>query len=384
MKKVLLASTIAALGVTSLPASAEKGQVYINPAVGYMTFDSDRSLDDTGLGALGLEYQFHEHWGVEILGLSGNPDHDVVGDIDLEAYRLDGLFYLGNMGKLKPYLAAGVGKAQFEFSFDDYEEDQYNLGGGVRYLINNAISARADLRAVHGDDNSTWDALATIGLSYAFGGSSKPAPAPAPEPVAEPEPAPAPAPTKPVPPTPADSDNDGVFDDKDQCPNTPEGVKVDANGCPLDSDKDGVPNYLDKCLDSAPDARVDSKGCDLKRVRVDEIKLKVQFASNSSIVPESAMSEIKKVADFMGRHKDLVVEIEGHTDSMGKASYNKFLSQRRADAVAKVLVDKFGIDSGRVKATGYGEEKPVASNETAEGRQENRRVVAVLQKEVEE
>jgi OOP family OmpA-OmpF porin len=383
MKKLVLASTIAAMGLASATANAEKGQVYINPAVGYMTFDSDRSLDDTALGALGLEYQFHEHWGVEVLGLSANPDHDLDFQVDLEAYRLDALYYFKESGKFKPYLAAGVGQADFDFGFDDYEEDQYNAGGGVRYLINESISARADVRAIHGDDNSTWDSLVTLGISYVFGGSSKPAPAPAPEPVAEPEPEPAPAP-EPVPAAPADSDNDGVIDDNDQCPGTPAGAQVDANGCPLDTDKDGVADYMDECPESAPDARVDSKGCKLKKVRVEEIKLNVTFATNSSVVPPSAMTEIKGVADFMNQYDDIVVDIEGHTDSMGKASYNKFLSQRRADAVAKVLVEEFGIDAGRVNATGYGEEKPVATNDTAAGRQQNRRVVAVLQKEVEE
>ena len=276
MKKLVLASTIAAMGLASATANADKGQVYINPAVGYMTFDSDRNLDDTGLGALGLEYQFHEHWGVEVLGLSANPDPDLGPEVDLEAYRLDALYYFKESGKFKPYLAVGVGQADFDFDFDDYEEDQYNAGGGVRYLINESISARADIRAVHGEDNSTWDSLVTLGLSYAFGGSSKPAPAPAPEPVAEPEPEPAPAPVEPVPAAPADSDNDGVIDDNDQCPGTPEGAQVDANGCPLDTDKDGVADYMDQCPESAPDARVDSKGCKLKKVRV-EIAVNEEF-----------------------------------------------------------------------------------------------------------
>ena len=378
MKKVFVASAIAALGFGSVPAQAEEGRFLINPAVGYMSFDSDRSLDDVALGALGLEYQFTDHWAVELLGLSANPEYDPTGrDADLEALRLDALYYFNNSGKFKPYLAAGAGQAQIDFGFDDYEEDQLNLGGGVRYLINESLSARADVRAIHGEDNSTWDSLVTLGLSLAFGGSSKPVPAPAPEPVAEAEPAPAPA-------APADSDNDGVVDASDQCPNTPANASVDANGCPLDTDKDGVADYLDQCPDSAADDRVDSKGCKLKKVRVDEIKLNVQFATNSSVVPQSAMSEIEGVANFMKAHPDLVVDIEGHTDSMGKDSYNKFLSQRRADAVAKVLVEKFGIDAGRVKAIGYGEEKPVATNDTAEGRQANRRVVAVLQQEVSE
>lgn len=376
MKKVFVASAIAALGMASAAANAEEGQVLINPAVGYMSFDSDRDLDDVTLGALGLEYQFTNHWAVELLGLSANPEYQVTGkDVDLEALRLDALYYFSNSGKFKPYLAAGAGQAQIDFGFDDYEEDQFNLGGGVRYLINESLSARADVRAIHGEDNSTWDSLVTLGLSLAFGGSSKPMPAPAPEPVAESEPAPA---------APADSDNDGVIDADDQCPNTLSNASVDASGCPLDTDKDGVADYLDQCPDSAAEDRVDSKGCKLKKVRVDEIKLHVQFATNSSVVPQSAMSEIEGVANFMKAHADLLVDIEGHTDSMGNDSYNKFLSQRRADAVAKVLVEKFGIEAGRVKAVGYGEEKPVATNDTAEGRQANRRVVAVLKKEVEE
>lgn len=380
MKKLILASSIAAMSLVSVTVNAEAGRVYLNPAVGYIDLDSDRSLDEDTVFALGMEYQIDDRWGVEVLGLKTSPEHDVLGeDIDIKAYRLDGLYYLNPMGNLKPYLGAGFGNADFDFY--DYEEDQLNIGGGVRYLINEQFSARADIRAVHGLDNSTWDSLLTLGVSFAFGGSSKPQPAPAPAP--EPKPVPEPKP-EPVPAKPADTDGDGVFDPVDQCPGTPADVKVDLKGCPLDSDKDGVADYLDKCLNSAPGARVDSKGCKLKKVRVEEMKLNIKFPTNSSVIPATAMPEIENVANFMKKHTDLVVDIEGHTDSLGKASYNKYLSQRRADAVAKVLIESFGVEASRVNAVGYGEEKPVASNDTKEGRQANRRVVAVLQKEVEE
>lgn len=387
MKKLILASSVAALSLGSALANAEEGQVFINPAVGYMTFDSERGVDDTAVGALGLEYQFSENWGVEVVGVDANTDvEDSNTDVDVRTYRLDGLYYLGSEGKLKPYLAAGIGEAGIESVGVDEDETQLNLGGGVRYLLNESASIRADLRGIYGDgeDDSYIDALFTLGVSFAFGGSSKPAPAPAPVAETEPEPAPAPKEEPAAPAAPADRDNDGVVDTADQCPNTASEAKVDAAGCPLDSDKDGVADYVDQCPNSAEGARVDSKGCKLKKVRVEEIKLNVKFPTNSSIVPKASLGEIENVAKFMKSHADLVVDIEGHTDSLGKASYNKSLSQRRADSVANVLVQTFGIEAGRVNATGYGEEKPIASNETKDGRAQNRRVVAVLQKEVEE
>ena len=70
--------------------------------------------------------------------------------------------------------------------------------------------------------------------------------------------------------------------------------------------------------------------------------------------------------------------IEGHTDSVGTAAYNLSLSQRRAEAVRQVLIDQFKVDASRLTSVGYGEERPIADNRTAEGRQLNRRVVAVV------
>ena len=73
-----------------------------------------------------------------------------------------------------------------------------------------------------------------------------------------------------------------------------------------------------------------------------------------------------------------MLELEGHTDSIGTELYNLDLSERRANAVRDMLIEDFGIEPGRVTAQGFGEQLPVADNETEEGREANRRVVAVV------
>lgn len=175
---------------------------------------------------------------------------------------------------------------------------------------------------------------------------------------------------------PVDSDNDGVVNSQDKCPNTPAGVKVDANGCPLDSDGDGVADYLDKCPDTKPNTLVDDKGCALPQ-KV-SITLKIEFETAKADIQSKYSNEIKKLADFMIKYPTTTVEIGGHTDNVGKEAMNAKLSVRRADAVKKYLVDNFGIEASRISAKGYGFSKPVAVNSTASGRQQNRRIEAVI------
>jgi len=112
----------------------------------------------------------------------------------------------------------------------------------------------------------------------------------------------------------------------------------------------------------------------------DAIELRVEFDTNKSFVRPAYHERIKEVADYMNRHSDVDVVIEGHTDSRGSDAYNQGLSQRRADSVRQYLIDKFGISASRLTAKGYGESKPIADNNTAQGRQRNRRVVAVFLK----
>lgn len=111
----------------------------------------------------------------------------------------------------------------------------------------------------------------------------------------------------------------------------------------------------------------------------ESIELKVLFDNDKSVVKSKYYDEIKRVADFMTRHPEVTATIEGHTDSNASDAYNVALSQRRVDAVKKVLIQQFNVDASRLNSVGYGESRPVATNKTAEGRQQNRRVVAVFQ-----
>jgi OmpA-OmpF porin, OOP family len=173
---------------------------------------------------------------------------------------------------------------------------------------------------------------------------------------------------------PLDTDGDGVYDYLDKCPGTPAGVKVDQDGCPLDSDKDGVYDYLDKCPGTPAGLKVDKDGCPVQV----SITLKIEFDTGKSDIKEKYHEEIKLVADFMKKYPQTNTVIEGHTDNVGREAANVKLSQSRANSVSAYLIAKFGIEKDRLQAVGYGPQKPIASNATAEGKQKNRRVQAVI------
>lgn len=138
-----------------------------------------------------------------------------------------------------------------------------------------------------------------------------------------------------------------------------------------DSDGDGVPDQNDRCADTLRGLRVDSRGCAEKN---QTLRLEgVNFALDSARLTPSARSTLDNVVRTLQGQPTLRVEIAGHTDSTGSASYNQNLSQERAASVRTYLVTA-GIESFRLVARGYGESQPVASNETDYGRARNRRV----------
>ncbi len=103
----------------------------------------------------------------------------------------------------------------------------------------------------------------------------------------------------------------------------------------------------------------------------------VLFDVDGADLKPGAMSTIDRLAEFLGEHENYALVIEGHTDSTGEADYNAALSSRRADAVRAALVSR-GIDAARLRAHGLGEAYPVASNDSAAGRQQNRRVEIIV------
>jgi len=200
---------------------------------------------------------------------------------------------------------------------------------------------------------------------------------------------------------PVDSDNDGVADYLDKCPSTPAGVKVDVNGCPVDSDHDGVADYLDKCPNTLKDVKVDAKGCPLDSDHdgVADYKdacpntpsgfsvnaqgcaitynFEITFDNDSAVIKPEFMKKVEDFANFLKEHKNAKAEIQGYTDNRGSYDYNVVLSERRAKAVYDALL-KLGVSKDQITWAGYGPKNPIASNDTAEGRAKNRRVVAKI------
>jgi outer membrane protein OmpA-like peptidoglycan-associated protein len=121
------------------------------------------------------------------------------------------------------------------------------------------------------------------------------------------------------------------------------------------------------------------KGTDVKVQRQgDDIAVimpgNVAFATGSAELSSGFYSSLDAVADVLTKNPDTTITIAGHTDSVGNADANQQLSQNRASAVARYLVNK-GISSQRIQAVGFGDRQPVATNDTEEGRAKNRRVV---------
>jgi outer membrane protein OmpA-like peptidoglycan-associated protein len=179
---------------------------------------------------------------------------------------------------------------------------------------------------------------------------------------------------------PLDTDGDGVLDNTDACPGTPQGTEVDERGCTLerDSDGDGVADPQDRCPNTAPGQNVDAVGCPVlfmveQGQRRPLVLRGVTFASGRSVLTEESYATLDEVAASLAAHPEIRIEISGHTDATGSREVNTRLSSARARAVMMYLVRQ-GIPPERMEARGYGPDRPIATNGTAEGRARNRRV----------
>jgi OmpA-OmpF porin, OOP family len=185
---------------------------------------------------------------------------------------------------------------------------------------------------------------------------------------------------------PQDSDKDGVFDGADKCPDTPRIATVDASGCPADADQDGVFDGIDKCPGTSAEWAVDQAGCPIpvsetyqEFLDAKSVSAAIEFDSGKSTLKPSSEEILNRVGEVLNDWPEAKVEIGGHTDAQGSTQVNKTLSESRARSVKDWLTSHYAnIDPDNLNPRGYGESKPVASNDTAEGRAQNRRVTFTL------
>ncbi len=185
---------------------------------------------------------------------------------------------------------------------------------------------------------------------------------------------------EPVKPAPSDRDKDGVPDAEDECPDLKGPVEL--KGCPIpDTDGDGLNDKDDQCPgDYGP---VSNSGCPLITAEPpvqQEVEKKVNLAARSIFfkpdsdeLTETSKSPLNEVATILTENPTFKMVIEGHSDVSGGRFTNKALSQKRAETVKKYLIQS-GVDTSRLTAIGYGSERPIFSNKTAQGRAKNRRV----------
>lgn len=177
-----------------------------------------------------------------------------------------------------------------------------------------------------------------------------------------------------------DTDGDGVPDHLDKCPN--EAGPKENNGCPWpDRDGDGVPDHLDECPDVP--GTIANNGCPEVTVEVikqlNDFSKTILFDLGKSTIRKESYAVLQSIADIMKEYPKAKFEIEGHTDSTGSLQLNERLSKARAASVKDYLVT-IGMDASRLTSEGYGPSRPIATNKTAAGRQQNRRVEISLKK----
>ncbi|MDX1504115.1 MAG: OmpA family protein [Spongiibacter sp.] len=349
------------------------------------TSDVETEYDADGAFGISLGYKFASAWRAELEYRDGeNEVENGNGDLSVEQLLVN-FWYDFNQGeRLRPYLGFGIGMADMEVNGASDDVTIGQLGAGLNYHLTPRVVLDAGYRYAMSEDptfKSDTSRLETeyeaqsllLGLRFNFFDAQY---------------------------GPKDADGDGVFDNADQCPGTPRGVQVDSVGCPLDGDKDGVADYLDKCPNTPAGEEVDEQGCSLDSDgdgvvnrndacpdtapgtpvmsngcgQEQSVVLRgVNFEFNSAQLTVNAETILDGVAATLISSPGFDVELQGHTDSKGSDSYNMNLSQNRAKSVKRYLTVK-GVEGSRLTARGYGEEQPVASNDTAEGRAQNRRV----------
>lgn len=250
MKKwQVLVAAVVLLGcgfLSGVAQAANRSRVFtLTPFAGGYEFEGNQRLDDGPVYGLALGYNFNERWGAEAV-VTYTDTESAVEDMEVYGYRLDLLYHFRPDKDLVPYLAAGLGGMSLDpESVDGSDEDGLvNYGLGLKYFLNENVALRADVRHIFdinlNDSDREHDLYHnlsyTAGVTFQFDGGE-------------------------AGPQSWDSDGDGVSNSYDRCPDTPEGIRVDYQGCPLDNDRDGVLYYLDKCPGTPAGAKVDRDGC---------------------------------------------------------------------------------------------------------------------------
>ncbi|MFP8845701.1 OmpA family protein [Shewanella baltica] len=348
LKFVLLASLLP----FTVSAAQELTPWYVGAGLGVNNYEhiaTQNGQDDPYAWDVFAGYMFNDYFGAEI-GFRdlGNADWTDAKGINNDAgvkgstLGLVGIWPLANRWSL----SAEAGAMYYSLENTQNGTNKYSsndfapyIGAGVGYNFTDNLKLQAKYRRYENLDDTDFNTIEAdsnywgLELSYRFGSPAAAAPVAAAVIAA----------------APVDSDNDGVYDDKDQCPATPVTHKVDSVGCTI-----------------------------YENVKNKEDVGSIQFANDSAVVKKVFYKDIERLANYLNKNPEFTVEIAGHASNVGKPDYNMVLSDKRADAVAQILVEKYGISKNRVTSNGYGVTQPLVAGDSKEAHAANRRIEAVV------
>ncbi|RXR05406.1 OmpA family protein [Pseudoxanthomonas composti] len=350
-KKLLCAALIAGMSVAHAASAQETDfddRWYLTGAVGYNFQDSDRLTDDAPFGSIGLGKFVSPNWSLDFELNYQNPNFEANKDLNWSQYgaSLDLRRHFISEGRgWNPYVLMGLGYQRSEEEYSagiggpiDRKDGNFaaKVGVGLQTTLEKRVGVRAevayrasfdDQSVAAPDEDYFGDVLASVGVVIPLGTRAEAAPPPPPPP-----------PTTTC--ADLDDDGDGVNNCDDKCPGSQAGQTIGPDGCP-------VP------------VSIDLKG--------------VNFDFDKATLRPDAVSILSEATEILKRYPELKVEVAGHTDSVGTDAYNQKLSERRAKTVYDYLTSN-GVDASRlVGPIGYGESRPIDTNDTAEGRARNRR-----------
>ncbi|MEO8994534.1 MAG: OmpA family protein [Rhodanobacter sp.] len=346
---------VAGTALTAFAQTPQEMRPYLSANYNYIFQDSDRASENGSGYSFSAGKALNKYWGIEFGGFHDQFKQNTGGASWREyGAKLDGLFFYSRNPAFSPYFGLGVGGMQTDrrttgdssfdpfvdagvgfFKFFSVGEHDLGIRADVRYRWVNAndIPGVRDFR----------EPIVKVGLVLPLG--------PRPSSVSG---ATAPgsgaygAAGRKV----GDADGDGVLDDQDLCPDTPAVAKVDENGCSEEQAR-GLKQGPNRSFE---DVHFEFDHSDL--------------TDYGKVILDNAAGAINGLAQ---KYPSLKIDLSGNTDWIGTEGYNQALSERRADTVKKYLSRK-GVDANRVTTHAYGETKPTADNNTAEGRALNRRV----------
>lgn len=404
---LLLPSTSALAGSHVAPSSVEAG-ASMN---GLLFLDSDSNLGNTFSYRVHGAYNVNRMLGAE-LAFDFAPKE--VNQVTMTQLHLNAVVNLMTSESFVPFVGAGPSFATVIPEEGDRDSDfALNAIAGLKLYPWQKVGIRVDARYVarlggdEGESDLESDLIAGVGLFYIHGGAEE------------------------IKEVVLDTDGDGFIDPEDKCPTTP-GV-ASAGGCP-DEDGDTVTDLKDACpkvpglveLGGCPDADGDKivdkddscptipgpakyTGCpdpDQDTVanypgdkgdrcpnipgdpafggcpapptpeslaRFSGVMQGITFEKAKAVIRTKSFEVLDAAIVELQKYKHVIVLIEGHTSSEGSDEMNMTLSQQRADSVKAYLVSK-GVDASRLETKGFGKTKPIASNETKKGREQNRRI----------